>query len=53
MAISLKSLAGIYYSQVRYREAEVLYNRALEIDEKIYGDNHPVVATDLNNLAVL
>jgi tetratricopeptide (TPR) repeat protein len=30
-----------------------LYRRALAIDEKSYGPEHPEVATDINNLAVL
>ncbi|CAM9940130.1 unnamed protein product [Ectocarpus fasciculatus] len=32
-------------------EAEALYRRAITIDEKLYGSNHPEIATDLNNLA--
>jgi hypothetical protein len=34
-------------------EAEPLYRRALAIDENSYGPDHPAVATDLNNLALL
>jgi tetratricopeptide (TPR) repeat protein len=34
-------------------EAETLYRRALEIDEASFGDEHPAVARDLNNLAML
>ena len=37
----------------RLAEAEPLYRRALAIDEASYGPDHPDVATDLNNLAVL
>ena len=33
--------------------AEPLYRRALAIDEKSYGPDHPKVAIDLNNLAFL
>ncbi|MBE9571895.1 MAG: tetratricopeptide repeat protein, partial [Proteobacteria bacterium] len=33
--------------------AEPLIRRALTIDEQSYGENHPNVATDLNNLAQL
>ena len=39
--------------QGKYDEAEPLYREALAIDKKIYGDDHPEVATDLNNLASL
>ena len=45
-ALALKQLA-------RFAEAEPLYRRALAIDERSYGPDHPDVATDLNNLAVL
>ena len=37
----------------RLAEAEPLYRRALAIDEKSYGPDHPDVARDLNNLAGL
>ena len=30
-----------------------MYKRSLAIDEKIYGPDHPEVATDLNNWAGL
>jgi tetratricopeptide (TPR) repeat protein len=36
-----------------YTEAEPLYRRALAIDEKVLGPDHPEVANTLNNLAVL
>jgi hypothetical protein len=35
----------------RLAEAEPLMRRALEIDEKSYGPDHPNVAIRLNNLA--
>ena len=35
------------------REAEPLMRRALAIDEKSFGPDHPDVARDLNNLAQL
>jgi tetratricopeptide (TPR) repeat protein len=37
----------------RLGEAEPLYRRALAIDERSLGPDHPKVATDLNNLAKL
>ena len=36
-----------------YEKALPLYQRALEIREKVLGPQHPDVATTLNNLAVL
>ena len=45
---------GFYLKgRARYAEAEPLYRRALEIDERSYGPDHPDVAIDLNNLAQL
>jgi tetratricopeptide (TPR) repeat protein len=43
------------YGQARgqFRAAEPLYRRALAIDERSYGPDHPEVARDLNNLAGL
>ena len=53
LALSLNNLAGLYRSQGRYEAAEPLYRRSLEIDEKVYGPDHPSTATSLNNLAAL
>jgi tetratricopeptide (TPR) repeat protein len=39
--------------QRRFEEAERLFNRALEIDQKIVGPTHPSLALGLNNLALL
>jgi nephrocystin-3 len=36
-----------------YSEAELLYKLSLTIREEIFGENHPSVASSLNNLAVL
>jgi tetratricopeptide (TPR) repeat protein len=33
-----------------YKRAKKLYERALKIDEKVYGPDHPTVATMANNL---
>src|SRR5262249_35848233 len=43
----------LYREQRRYAEAEPLYKRAVAINEKALGAEHPSVATDLNNLAEL
>lgn len=39
--------------QGKYAKAGPLIERALAIDEKMYGKTHPQVAVDLNNLAAL
>ncbi|NCR58490.1 MAG: tetratricopeptide repeat protein [Microcystis aeruginosa LL13-06] len=43
----------MYQSQGRYPEAEPLYLEALDLYKRLLGDNHPLVATSLNNLAGL
>ena len=41
------------YSKALHDQTEPLLRRALAIDEKSFGPDHPNVATDLNNLALL
>lgn len=53
MAINLENLAECYRTQGRYAEAEPLYTRALAIQEKALGPEHPDVATSLTSLAAL
>jgi CHAT domain-containing protein/Tfp pilus assembly protein PilF len=53
VATSLNNLAGLYYSQGRYADAEPLYQRSLAIREKALGRDHPDLAQSLNNLAGL
>jgi tetratricopeptide (TPR) repeat protein len=42
-------LAGVYYSQGRYEEAEPLIQRALAINEKALGPDHPVTAISVRS----
>jgi tetratricopeptide (TPR) repeat protein len=50
----LLSAAGkAYYYMAQWQKSEPLLRRALAIDEKSYGPDHPKVAVRLNNLAVL
>jgi tetratricopeptide (TPR) repeat protein len=37
----------LYDSQGDYDQAKPLYEKALAIDEKVYGKEHPDVAIDL------
>jgi len=53
VAIRLNNLGELLRATNRLKEAEPLYRRALEIDEKSYGHDHSNVATDLSNLAQL
>ena len=52
-AASLNDLAGLYYAQGRYSEAEPLLKRSLAIRESQLGTDHPHTAQGLNNLAAL
>ena len=45
-------MAELYLGQGKYAEAEPLYQRALKIDEKALGPEHPNVATIASGLAV-
>ena len=51
VASSRHKLALLYKAQDRYADAELLYKRALEIDEKTLGAEDPDVTASLNNLA--
>src|SRR5215471_10326689 len=52
-ATALNNLAVTYQSLARHMEAEPLFRRAIEIDERVLGKDHPDVATRYNNLARL
>lgn len=49
----LNLLGLVYLSTSRYSEAEPLMRRALAINEKAFGSDHPTIAIRLNNLAQL
>ena len=49
----LNNLAGIYFTQGRFSEAEPLYQRVLTATEKAFGPRHPNFPIALNNLARL
>jgi tetratricopeptide (TPR) repeat protein len=53
MATSIDHLAGLYHSQGRYSDAELLYLRALKIRSQQFGENHSSVAAIINTLAGL
>uniref|UniRef100_H0X7K3 Kinesin light chain n=1 Tax=Otolemur garnettii TaxID=30611 RepID=H0X7K3_OTOGA len=53
VAATLNNLAVLYGKRGKYKEAEPLCQRALEIREKVLGTDHPDVAKQLNNLALL
>jgi len=53
LAASLNNLASLYLLQGKYSQAEPIFLRALEIQEKILSPNHPEIAAILNNLGEL
>lgn len=50
-AIALNCVANFLSLNARYAGASSLYLRAVSINEKEWGDQHPITATCLNNLA--
>jgi len=53
VATRLNNLAMLYYHQGKYTEAEPFLMRALAIDEKALGPDHPDAAATARNLATL
>ena len=53
MATSRNNLAGLYYNQGQYAQAEPLYKRSLAIREKALGPDHSDTAASLENMAAL
>jgi tetratricopeptide (TPR) repeat protein len=49
----MNQLGQLLYNKALHAEAEPLWRRALAIDEKSHGPDHPNVAIRLNNLAQL
>ena len=52
-AVRLTNLALLLQATNRLADAEPLYRRALAINEKSNGPDHPIVAKSLNNLGIL
>ena len=50
---SLNNLAVLYWNQGKYEQAEPLYQRALEAQERVLGPEHPNTLGTVNNLAIL
>jgi len=49
----LDDLAKVYAREHQWALAKQTYERALEIDRRVLGDDHPLLARRLNNLAVV
>jgi len=50
---SMNNLAGLYYSQGKYVEAEPLYVECLATMKQVLGNRHPDTLMSMNNLALL
>ena len=50
MCIGMCSIGNVYQSQGKYPEVLEMQQKCLEIEEKIYGHNHPSVANTLYNI---
>ena len=50
---TLSTLALELQDQGKFDEAAPLYKEAIAINKKVHGEEHPSVATGLNNLALL
>jgi tetratricopeptide (TPR) repeat protein len=52
-ATYVSNLASVYYQQGNFEGARALFERALKIFEKQYGEEHPNVAVLVNNLGMV
>jgi tetratricopeptide (TPR) repeat protein len=53
VSTNIYNIARLLYDSNRPSEAEQFFRRALEIDENRLGQDHPIVAKDLDSLALL
>jgi serine/threonine protein kinase/Tfp pilus assembly protein PilF len=53
IASLLDDLAQVYARDQQWKLAKATYERALEIDRRLLGDDNPRVATHLHNLAIV
>jgi serine/threonine protein kinase/Flp pilus assembly protein TadD len=49
----LDDLASVYMREQQWALAKQSYERALEIDKRVFGDDHPRLAVYLGNLAIV
>jgi len=52
-AENLTELANVYFYQGQYDQSEKLNKQALEIDQRLLGNENPAVAQELNNLGAI
>ncbi len=49
----MNNLSNVYYYQAKYAEAEHYVRRALEINRRFLGEDHPQIITNTHNLATM
>lgn len=50
LASFIGNLGDIYKEQGKLKEAQELYNKAIELTKKAYGNSHPSLIDDIGNL---
>jgi primosomal replication protein N len=50
---SINNLASVLYKQGKHKEAEVMYQLMLQLQEKVLGKEHPSTLASMNNLAAV
>jgi serine/threonine protein kinase/tetratricopeptide (TPR) repeat protein len=50
---NLTELANVHFYQGNYDQSEALNNQALEIDRRLFGEEHPSLAQEYNNLGAI
>jgi serine/threonine protein kinase/Tfp pilus assembly protein PilF len=53
VSLVLSDLATVYMRELQWEQAKQSYERALDIDRRVLGDDHPRVAYRLQNLAIV
>lgn len=53
VANTLNQIGAVYDEQKNYELAEQYYRQSLEMSRQLLGQEHPSVATSMNNLASL
>ena len=48
--MSMNILALVLSNQGKYKTAEKMHRRVLELKEKVLGSEHPATLTNMNNL---
>ncbi len=53
MSVILNNMGSLCITMGNYSDAESLINKALEIDQEVFGSDHPVYSSHLSNLATV